>query len=408
MAKRTTRDKSMRGITERNGAFRWQIMIEGNRYCGTCHTLSEAIDARNKVKLDRGLSGRPARAKKGPSWTLQQARTFALDKLAPNGWKGAKSYQQNVMQSQLVVRHFGANRRLNDIDLADIEAWAEELLVYGNSTSTVNRKLACLGRMMRLASMYGGLGEVPRFPRRYREPKHRHAELLDDEEIALLRLMRHLGKHDHADAVECLLDLGCRPSELWAVTKIDVDFRQQPRTRDGGDLGHGLVFLYGGSDSGTKTGDVRSVPMTKRVRMIMERRVGHLGDSGFVFPEGCATWLRDVWEQVRMLMGRASDIRFTPYICRRTFITRALRNGIPLETVAKWAGHRNVTTTMRYAYITPSDLIAYVDVIDRANAMRLAEFPQMAPQQHSASLPAQPPDDGKTRPSASPLNFVIL
>lgn len=354
--------KLPKGIMQRGDRFRWQVMVEGTRASGTEATVEDAVVAQQqaKARLLRGEgTATAAPVKAGTCWTLQQAVDYCLNKPEPAGWKGGKSYDQNVMQSKLVVRYFGPDCRLDDIDLADIEAWCEHLLeIERNSTSTVNKKLSCLSKVMKVARKYGGVERLPEFPDRYREAIHRHGEMTDEEERQVLALLRHLGKHDHAEAVECLLDLGCRPSELWCVTVQDVDFKT------------GLVFLYGADERGVKTGDMRSVPMTRRVREVLRRRCSGRQPGDRVFPDGSKVWLRSAWDRVRLMLGKAEDRRFGPYITRRTFITRRLRERVPIQHVSKWVGHRNITTTMRYAYLCPTDLLDLVGTVDRTNAER--------------------------------------
>jgi integrase/recombinase XerD len=46
----------------------------------------------------------------------------------------------------------------------------------------------------------------------------------------------------------------------------------------------------------------------------------------------------------------------TPHALRHSFVTNLLRADVPLHVVASLAGHRDVSTTMRYAAIAVDPL----------------------------------------------------
>ena len=53
--------------------------------------------------------------------------------------------------------------------------------------------------------------------------------------------------------------------------------------------------------------------------------------------------------------------RLTTHVGRHTFATWALRNGVPIERVAKMLGHRRITQTQRYAKLLAEDVYGEFD-----------------------------------------------
>ena len=62
---------------------------------------------------------------------------------------------------------------------------------------------------------------------------------------------------------------------------------------------------------------------------------------------------------VRLISERAynlTGVHITPHIFRHTTISTALRNGMPIQNVAKMVGHSEIKTTMYYAQIDTGDI----------------------------------------------------
>ena len=54
--------------------------------------------------------------------------------------------------------------------------------------------------------------------------------------------------------------------------------------------------------------------------------------------------------------GDGQQAWLTPHALRHSFVTNLLRADVPLHVVASLAGHRDVSTTMRYAAIAVDPL----------------------------------------------------
>ena len=66
------------------------------------------------------------------------------------------------------------------------------------------------------------------------------------------------------------------------------------------------------------------------------------------------------------------DKNVTFHIARHTFATTVtLQNGIPIETVSKMLGHRNITTTQQYAKVLDSKVSKDMELL-RNSHLRIA------------------------------------
>lgn len=314
-------------IRQRNNKWQVDVAIGGLRRQKSVDTEIEAKMLETDLirELKQELDG-----KTSIKWTLETAvaKTFALV------WKDGKSVKTHQKNSKLVMKYFGKTTLITDIDTDAIDQWIAHMEDHGNSGSTINRKIACLSKVMSVAIQRGALSSKPQFQRQ-QEGTGRVRWLTYGEEKTLLGLFKQWGKDDHHDLVVFLLDTGCRPSEAYRLTAKDVS------------LESGMVHFWE-----TKNGHPRSVPITLRVREILERRTK---DAVRPFPFNDA-WLRNQWDRARNGMGLHDDTGFVPYACRHTCASRMAQKGVPLVVIKEWLGHKTLQITLRYSHLGPGSL----------------------------------------------------
>jgi integrase len=231
---------------------------------------------------------------------------------------------------------------LTGITTETIDGLVETIQGQGNSNGTINRKLAALSRMLTIAQQRGKLDRLPHIQRKV-ESECRIRFLSQEEETTALHVLIQWGKDDHADALVLLIDTGLRPSELWQVEARDFD--------------HQVINIWK-----TKNRNARSISMTRRVGDILLRRAQRF-PRGPLFPFD-NYWMEHTWDRMKAHMGLSADTQFLPYTLRHTCISRLVQRGVPLKVVQEWAGHRNITTTMRYAHLCPTSLLDAVKVLN--------------------------------------------
>jgi integrase len=145
--------------------------------------------------------------------------------------------------------------------------------------------------------------------------------------------------------VEVLVDSGLRLSELLNLKYEDINFTGN------------IISIW------INKGDrPRSIPMTKRVRYILQERQYINKDKPFTLSVGEA---ERAWQWVRAEMGL--DIEPEPptiHTLRHSCASRLVNAGVDLYVVKEWLGHSSITVTERYAHLNPLKLVQAVDVLE--------------------------------------------
>jgi integrase len=333
-------------------------MVNGQRLSGTAATIADAEVDRAAAKRrlltgsEDGLSVASSIPQVASTWTYVETMEQCYEHPSPDGWGGAKSRDHLLMQARDVGKHFGMSTRIGAIDKAAINGYVRSLIALRKSNATINRKLSTLSKLLKFAFKQGGLTVVPDFPTRFEENNIRERELSYEEERQLLHVLRNvLGREDHAQAIECMIDLGVRNSELWAIRYSDVNFADR------------AVTIKGKGGKGTKNGTIRTLLMSKRVLAIFEQRCASLSANDRVFPHDNA-WLRWTWDRAKELMGLSGDDEFIPYVCRHTCASRIARKESNLFKLQYWMGHKTLEMTRRYSHMMPTDMESIRSIVD--------------------------------------------
>jgi integrase len=116
----------------------------------------------------------------------------------------------------------------------------------------------------------------------------------------------------------------------------------------------------------SKNGKARAVPMTQRVKKILEKWSAISGSKNKtkVFYGLSKDSVRHYWDTIRAEMGWQDDKNYCPYICRHTCASRLVMSGVGLPKVMAWMGHTRWETTMGYAHLAPSALNELASVLD--------------------------------------------
>jgi integrase len=264
---------------------------------------------------------------------------------ATGGWLGAKDYRNAEARSQMACDFFGEDKAVSSITLPELDRYARALRAAGNGPGTVNRKLACVSKMLSFAHQRGLLSAVPAIPLE-EEPEGRLRWLTLAEEHQALAMLEVMGEHDLQHLVMFLLDTGCRVSEALGLQHGDLHL-DGPRPQ--------VTF------SDTKNGGRRTNPLTQRAVSAVRFFTGRWEAGPFV---GIDYWsARATWDRARVRLGDTfKDVVLHTF--RHTCASRLVQAGVDIVRVQKWLGHKDVKTTMIYAKLAPGDLDVAASVLE--------------------------------------------
>ena len=221
-----------------------------------------------------------------------------------------------------------------------------KLLDDGLAAGTVNRYLATVRRLFNLAckwEVYQGRNPAAS-PNMLRETG-RDAYLDPEQTRALFRALECDRCQDSATALALLAVTGARKNEVLHATWTAVD------------LGRCLLTV-----PLSKSGRPHHIPLSPVAVALLERqRRRRVGEHPFVFPSPRRGGkpledVRGAWTRVKIAAGLPAKLRI--HDLRHSFASVLANVGTPLSEIAVLLGHRQVSTTQRYAHHAPQRLVA--------------------------------------------------
>ena len=161
-------------------------------------------------------------------------------------------------------------------------------------------------------------------------------ESLNDDEVN--RLTNACDTFREKFVIWTLLDTGLRLSE-FADLKIDNIQWQE-----------GRLVIYGKGGPYGKRGKRRIIPMTERVRRLVEYHFAEHDDTGIS--------KRTVGRIVKKVADKAGISKpVSPHVLRHTFSVNCIKKGISTRALQTLLGHDRLATTEFYLNLSPEDAV---------------------------------------------------
>lgn len=278
-------------------------------------------------------------------------------------WRG--KLPRNVEANQRACERFlGASTVITSLNDRKLTELVTVMIRAGNAAGTINTRLSHLRVLLRHAKRLEIVSKVPDFPWQHKGDNSRMRFLTEDEEHQLLALLDHWGLNLEANLVRVLIDTGCRPSELIFGESRGVPIKWTEVSRSAGGTAPDVNDPTTGRAKAvislmrTKTGKYRVLPLTDRARnaFLSSKQEGHTRPFGNVRADDLSSTIRKAADH----LGFRDVVLYT---MRHTCASRLVQRGADIRRVMQWMGHTNISTTLKYAKLTPTDIFSLGDML---------------------------------------------
>lgn len=283
-----------------------------------------------------------------------------------------RSWQVDERIARQHLSPFFGGRHMTDISSMEVAAWQRSLADKKLAPSTCNRILAVFKSICTMAEAQGVLrqGSSPcRGVSPLRTPPEPERHLSKAQALRLLQVLE-AADQPAADALRLLLLTGARKNEIlkarWEYVRLDLHLLMVPLS---------------------KSGKVRYIALSDEAVAIIRNLQGR-SDSPWLFPgRSPARPLSDLyyyWNRVRQSLG-LQGVRI--HDLRHTFASFLVNERHSLYEVQQLLGHADPRTTMRYAHLDQSSLLAAAETVSRC--LRPEETTEQQSTEQTASEPTE-------------------
>lgn len=331
-------------IYPRGESFMVSVGSGKTRLRETAGTMAEAQATEKRLiqeRKDNILKALQAAQRGDSSKTMQDA----FDLAAAGSWKTSKGVRTTLLNARQMVALLGPNTPITEITTGAIKTAIQTLINGdddhdGNSGATVNRKLAALNVMLRMALDEEWINVMPRI-KRLAESDARPFYYTEEEEREMVDACHHLGLPVLANYIHFAVDTGFRRSE---ALKFDV-----ANYRDG----HLRL-------DNTKNGMGRTIPATALVADLLDKVA-----TGRVFASLTESILRGQWTMMRDYLGKKDDPKYIVHVLRHTTATRLAIAGATGPEIMGYMGHLSIQTSVRYIHLAGAHLKGVAKLLTR-------------------------------------------
>lgn len=256
---------------------------------------------------------------------------------------------------------------------ATVAAWVDGQSGWG--VTTRHNAITAIKAAFRWAKRSGHLALNPIADLERPTPRRREVVPTPGQAAALRTVRRDAA---FRDLVAALVETGCRPGEVCALTAAGVDL----------DAGTWTVPNKTRHRTGEPT---RTVHLTPAVVDLSRRLAGSHPDGPIFRNSRGRPWTRNAialrFQRLRTAVGLGPEAGVA-YALRHLYVTDALERGVPVATLAELVGHRDATMILR----------VYSKLASRHQHLREAAA-TVRPASASASGPESPRSDRESGPS---------
>src|SRR5579863_2688626 len=324
------------GVYKRGKTYWYKFVFNGHLFRESTRqgnaTVARQMEAAHRTSLAKGEVG--LREKKAAP-TFED---FCTKRITPYAEGRGKSVWYGAGINALVKFEKLANSPLDEITSEVAAAFAAHRQDEKIQPCSINSALRVLRRILRLAMEWKVIPTAPKIEMLKGETRRERVVTFDEEIRYLAACAGTLN-----EVASLLFDSGLRPDELHRMAW------EHQRWDSGGRFGS--IFVSTGKTKAAR----RSIPMSKRVRALLEKKWKDAGkpETGWVWPADTASGHvnHSTFRRPHSAALKLCKVRpFVLYSLRHTFLTRLGASGCDVWTLMKIAGHSNIQQSMAYIH----------------------------------------------------------
>ncbi|QPJ65372.1 MAG: tyrosine-type recombinase/integrase [Candidatus Nitrohelix vancouverensis] len=315
---------------------------------GTNRKMAKAIEAKIRCEI---FEGKFFDKQQGEHLTLSHLLDIYQERHA-RFHKKPESCQTDKYMGNVLIAYFG-DRFLTEITPSLIEGYVEKRLADGRSPVTIHHELNLMRHAYSLAvKKWDLLKETPFVKVQLPTGDRKRVRYLKPEEETLL--FDSLKENDWLRSVVIVArETGLRLSNVcnltWSQTNLFEGFIEIEKTKNGKPVW--IPLTDAAHAELTKWNKVRDLKMDRV--FIVDGKAIHKDWVGLAFRRLC--------KRIGL-----QDFRF--HDLRHDFCSRLVQAGQPLHVVAALAGHEDISTTQRYAHLSPETKRKAIEALNFAKA----------------------------------------
>lgn len=366
-------------IYKRGGVYWYSFVFRGERVQKSTRQAdrkaARQMEAAHRTRLAKGEVGIVERK---PAPTLAGFAQRFIDSIQVRSAAKPKTIEFYAQQlARLLDYEPLANARLNAIDESLLERFVQHRSQQVSPTS-VNRALATLRRLLRLAQEWHVIDRVPRV-RLLPGERNREFVLSHQRE----RIYLEMAPQPLHDFAMLDLDTGLRVGEALALRWSEIHLEPANGAK------FGFLHVKEGKSRFAK----RNVPLTARVRAMLAGRSARAqtpwvltGESETQIP---VSSLDHAHARLRKALKMTTD--FVLHSLRHTYGTRLGEARADAFEIMRLMGHSSVTISQRYVHPSPEALEMAVERLESLNQRATISLPEGPERQLPATIPTTLP-----------------
>ena len=256
--------------------------------------------------------------------------------------KAASTSRINKYRIEAHLLPYFGHIPLSQITTQMVDNYKSKRVKEDASSNTINRELANLSHMLKMAVRWGYIGvnvvaDVQKMIVHEKTPR-----FLSQEEIQ--RLLQSAKNSYAYPIIVTAIHTGMRKSELLNLKWSDIDFDQL------------VVVIQAKKDWHTKNYRIRTLQLTPALYNALKEHRKLQVELGvqceYVFTYKGVRIKNGIDATLRKIVKKAGLENVTLHTLRHTFASQLVMAGVPLRDVQELMGHRSFETTLRYAHLS--------------------------------------------------------